>query len=91
MAQAARNALVRALQVEGRMTAVVEFRRPPAHNGVASRTTFFVSSGLELASVHIGVAAGAVLGRAAEGDGAGAILGRGLMARQAVHGRVPAE
>ena len=91
MAQAAWHSLVRTIQAKGRMAAMVEFRGPPAQYCVAARATFFIARGLELAGMHIGMAAGAVLGRAAEGDGAGAILHHGLVARQAIHRRVAAQ
>src|SRR5579864_769876 len=70
VAHPARNTLVSAVEFEGRVEAVVEFGGPPAQNRVAHGASLFVSASLELAAVHVGMAAGAILGGAVEGDAA---------------------
>ena len=91
---AAGNPLVRAVEFESRMTAVVEFGGLPAQNRVASGTSLFVARGTELAAVHVGVAPGAILGGAMKGDVALTVLRRlvrqrlvlrRLVASEAVH------
>jgi len=83
---------VGAVQLESRMAAVIEFRRPPRQDRVAARAGILIARRVELSIMHVGVAGGAILGRAAEGDRArdlGRLDGR-FVTRQAIHGRVSA-
>ena len=66
VAQAARNALVRAREREDRAFLVVKQRRPPLLRRVAARAVVGRGEAAELAAVDVGVTAGARRGRGTE-------------------------
>ena len=82
------NPLVRSVELESRMAAVVELRGLPTENGVALVASLLAAGGMELAAMHVGVAAGAIFGCAMKCDVARALLFDRLMAGQAIYGSV---
>ena len=80
-----------AVELESGVAAVVEFGGPPAQHRVAPAASGFVSAGLELTAMHVGVAVGAIFGGRAEGDVADGVFHHRLVASQAVHRGVAAE
>lgn len=91
VAHLAGHPLVRAVEFESGMAAVIEFRGAPGENRVALGASCFAARGMKLAAVYVSVASGAILGGAAEGDAADAALQGGLVAGQAIHGGMAAQ
>jgi len=94
MAQLARNPVMRAIEFEGGMKAVIEFSGLPAQNGVAAVATFFVRTGFvgarpELAAVDVGMAARAVFRRAMERYAADGFLCHRLVACKTIDSPMP--
>jgi len=90
MAHLAWDAIVRAVEFERGMAAVVEFGRPPGQGSVAPRARILALTGYELAGVHVRVATGAILRSAPEGYGPHSLFQSWLVTRQAIYRGMPA-
>lgn len=88
VAHPAWNLLMRAVELEGRMAAMVELGGPPAQIGVAPRAS---SSRLKLASVDVGMAGDAILAGSFERNAPHRIFNHRLVTGQAGHRGVAPE